>query len=127
MAVSMLPWAVSRMRLQLRLPLLELLQQFDAAHARQVQVEQGHVEARWLAIGQRLLAAAGLGDGHAVALEAAGQRLAQLLVVIDDQQADRRAGGGGHRLRRLRLVGGQGLGVSRPRGRRRLHRPFRFL
>ena len=62
-------------RLQLRLALLELCQQLDAAHARQVQVEQGDVDTRLGRLGQRLLAAAGRGHSHALPLEAARQGL----------------------------------------------------
>ena len=77
-------------RLQVGLPLLELLQQLDAVDPRQVQVEDGHVEARLGGDLQGLLAAAGVGDGQALALEAADQRAAHLLVVVHEQQADRR-------------------------------------
>jgi hypothetical protein len=83
-------------RFQLRLLLLEAGQQVDAVHPRQVQVEQGDVEAGGRGLLEGLLGAAR--GRHLVPLprEAVHQGLAQLPVVIDDQETHRRLGFVGH-------------------------------
>ena len=73
----------------LRLGCLELLEQLDAAHPRQVQVEQGHVEAVLVQERHGLLGAGGVDQIQALALETLDQSLPQLLVVIDNQQPNR--------------------------------------
>ena len=70
---------------QFRLLRLEPFEQFDAAHPRQVQVEQRDVEAVGLGAFQRFLGAAGFGNFHAVAAETTCERFAQLSIVIDGE------------------------------------------
>jgi len=72
-----------------------LVEDFDAAHARHVQVEKDHVATSVFGFGQRFFAIGGFDHRDALPREAARQRLSQLLVVVHDQQAKRR-GGNGH-------------------------------
>ena len=93
MAVSMLPWAVSRMASSSGCLSLSRPQQLDAAHARQVQVEQGDVAASVADFGQGFLAS----YSAAVTLvkpwcrkRCANPIARSILIVVHDQEPKRR-------------------------------------
>jgi hypothetical protein len=77
-------------RFELWLLLFQLREQLDAAFAWQMEIEESHVAADVLGFRKCLLGVGGGGDFHPLALEAARQRLPELVIIVNYEQTDGR-------------------------------------